>query len=134
MIGSTVTCLSARFNSRFREGSDHHIVGIRHRALVSTHASAREATRPKRKVPMLYGFNSRFREGSDTIDSLKERKPGVSTHASAREATPLTDRMLADLVFQLTLPRGKRLQALRLSRPLMGFNSRFREGSDGIRK
>ena len=125
--------LLPRFNSRFREGSDSLLhspryntqlfqltlprgkrlnIVVVHRVVVrvSTHASAREATRTRCATPWSWSsFNSRFREGSDEPVAFHFHLAPVSTHASAREATSQGPPSL----------------------PTPGsFNSRFREGSD----
>ena len=98
---------------------------------VSTHASARDAThfgkggfmtmefqltRPRgtrRSISISRGiptsFNSRVREGRDDVRAEFTRSTIVSTHASARDATMKGDCRGVLFKFQLTRPRGTRL-------------------------
>ena len=75
---------------------------------VSTHASARDATRLRIDDGSCMSFNSRVREGRDRCNSLSILRLRVSTHASARDAT---------------------FSEMGQSRPV-SFNSRVREGRD----
>ena len=125
---------------------------------VSTHASAREATRPAATSTSLrFSFNPRLRAGGDLLDVVfgvkrqpfqptpprgrrlllprrDARRGGVSTHASAREATGgSTFNLPKSNTFQPTPPRGRRLS--QLGRPgarRRGFNPRLRAGGDEI--
>ena len=78
------------FNPRLRAGGDDAYPGLVIALDVSTHASAREATRATRRTRLrgLSGFNPRLRAGGDVALRLARGAHHVSTHASAREATP----------------------------------------------
>ncbi len=127
----TCSASHSSFNSRVREGRDRRHAAGSEALDVSTHASARDATR-------LWG--------------LPVMRRDVSTHASARDATATQLQQLAELKFQLTRPRGTRparislkqlLYLFQLTRPRgtrqtisstisvrLRFNSRVREGRD----
>ena len=62
--------------------------GLRQQRHVSTHASARDATRRRLSTrSRCRCFNSRVREGRDSSSGLRSLFGTVSTHASARDAT-----------------------------------------------
>ena len=104
--------LLVSFNSRAREGRDHHHPGT--------------GDRPR-------GFNSRAREGRDYHHLPRRGWREVSTHAPARGATPSANAARRAMKFQLTRPRGARPRH-RPGRPRRaGFNSRAREGRDSRR-
>ena len=87
----TRTAISTRFtsfNSRVREGRDRQGISFFILFCVSTHASARDATKQ--------------------FEYLFQNKD-VSTHASARDATDWFDGSYVVDEFQLTRPRGTRL-------------------------
>ena len=76
--------------------------------MVSTHASAGDATVDSETGESATGFNSRVRGGRDSWGVRIFPKGGVSTHASAGDATALEFSLRGIVVFQLTRPRGTR--------------------------
>ena len=77
------------FNPRLRTGGDLVLALANRHAIVSIHASAREATSTMQaRSTSAMRFNPRLRTGGDqSIISLQSGRACVSIHASAREAT-----------------------------------------------
>ena len=100
-----------RFNSRSREGSDY-------------------GTHGRRRLPAR--FNSRSREGSDQRKLREIEGKLVSIRAPARGATTTSCSACFCARFQFALPRGERRRSHKPPDLLGGFNSRSREGSDGV--
>ncbi len=100
---------------------------------ISIHASAREATPPYPvpDIPFPISIHASAREATPTFLQFYCIS-FISIHASAREATYGKIKNTKDLVFQSTLPRGKRLKKLIILKCKNDFNPRFRKGSDGV--
>ena len=111
------------------------IVGWTTDRMVSIRAPARGATpatgmarhpRPR--------FNSRSREGSDAAEAAVRAAEKVSIRAPARGATFRTGAVTPSTTrFQFALPRGERPMTCASCPSTASFNSRSREGSDGIK-
>ena len=130
-------------------GTRRNSIYIRLATVVSTHASAGDATQPlSRQLGAC--FNSRVRGGRDPLTMPTSTRYGVSTHASAGDATirgftayqvrfnsrvrggrdALADWALGIHAFQLTRPRGTRRVAYAAHAGYSRFNSRVRGGRD----
>ena len=78
-------------------------------------------------------FNPRLREGGDGFYWSKHCKRClISIHASAKEATLGSTVVKIYLAFQSTPPRRRRLWGQPLSKYILHFNPRLREGGDSI--
>ena len=123
------------FNSRVRGGRDDNSQYSRRYIVVSTHASAGDATwqlksiNPETGVSThasagdatiwreytlfpLWSFNSRVRGGRDARPAIERATGKVSTHASAGDATEYRYFPNQITGFQLTRPRGTRQKRL----------------------
>ncbi|MDK2931163.1 MAG: hypothetical protein PWR07_1294 [Bacillota bacterium] len=99
---------------------------------VSTHASAREATRFTLRLGLRSSVSTHASAREATyIPSSYAPNAVVSTHASAREATAAGAKETSAKVFQPTPPRGRRLvEGVQPGAASSGFNPRLRAGGD----
>ena len=121
------------FNSRLRTGGDAFGQYLFPHLLISTHASAREATEEDiRGISIIQiSTHASAREATNFAAILGDNKR-ISTHASAREATIIAGCLLRCSPFQLTPPHGRRLCVGQTDdTTLTDFNSRLRTGGDG---
>ena len=102
--------------------------------LVSIHAPARGAT--AEEIYHLSDMWFQFTLPRGERQGGEARCPtcnAVSIHAPARGATSVRICPGSISVFQFTLPRGERPMSSHQTPPRGSFNSRSREGSDGVR-
>ena len=99
---------------------------------VSIHASARDATRSPRMTQMTGWFQSTRPRGTRRGIGSEEADPaGVSIHASARDATWILVSNQEAIMFQSTRPRGtRRIDRKSALACAVSFNPRVRAGRD----
>ena len=98
---------------------------------VSIHASARDATRSPRMTQMTGWFQStRPRWTRRGIGSEEADPAGVSIHASARDATAMSARVRMPFCFNPRVREGRDKAPATIADLCAGFNPRVREGRD----
>ena len=128
----TLLRLSKCFNSRVRGGRDPTLNSASYKQVVSTHASAGDATQTGLSTSCPYRFQLTRPRGTRRVSRAVSHGADVSTHASAGDATDDRAALRRHSPVSTHASAGDATGGRRHSRTCSCFNSRVRGGRDSM--